>query len=45
MSLTIADLEAALTDRTAEVRELESQRDSAVNQLDGVKRSERTKRL
>ena len=32
MSLT-ADLEVALTDRTAEVRELESQRDSAVNQL------------
>ena len=45
MSLTIADLEAALTDRTAEVRELESQRDSAVNQLDGVKRSERTREV
>ena len=45
MSLTIADLEAALTDRTSEVRELESQRDSAVNQLDGVKRSERTREV
>ena len=45
MSLTIADLEAALTDRTAEVRELESQRDLAVNQLDGVKRSERTREV
>ena len=45
MSLTIGDLEAALTDRTAELRELESQRDSAVNQLDGVKRSERTREV
>ena len=45
MSLTIGDLEAALTDRTAEVRELESQRDTAVNQLDGVKRSERTREV
>ena len=45
MSLTIGDLEAALTDRTSEVRELESQRDTAVNQLDGVKRSERTREV
>ncbi len=45
MSLTIGDLEAALTDRTAELRELESQRDTAVNQLDGVKRSERTREV
>ena len=45
MALTISDLEAALTDRTSEVRELESQRDSAVNQLDGVKRSERTREV
>jgi len=45
MSLTIGDLEAALTDRTAEVRELESQRDTAVHQLDGVKRSERTREV
>ena len=45
MSLTIGDLEAALTDRTAEVRELESQRDTAVHQLDGAKRSERTREV
>ena len=45
MSLTIGDLESALTDRTSEVRELESQRDTAVNQLDGVKRSERTREV
>jgi chromosome segregation ATPase len=45
MSLTIGDLEAALTDRTSELRELESQRDVAVNQLDGVKRSERTREV
>ena len=45
MSLTIGDLEAALTDRTAEVRELESQRDTAVHQLDGVKRTERTREV
>ena len=45
MSLTIGDLEAALSDRTSELRELESQRDTAVNQLDGVKRSERTREV
>ena len=45
MSLTIADFEAALTDRTSEVRELESQRDTAVHELDGVKRSERTREV
>ena len=45
MSLTIGDLEAALTDRTSEVRELESQRDTAVHELDGVKRTERTREV
>jgi len=45
MSLTIADFESALTDRTSEVRELESQRDTAVHELDGVKRSERTREV
>ena len=45
MSLTIGDLEAALTDRTSELRELESQRDTAVHQLDGAKRSERTREV
>lgn len=45
MSLTIVDIESALTDRTAELRELESQRDSAVDELDGVRRSERTREV
>jgi len=45
MSLTIGDFEAALTDRTSEVRELESQRDTAVHELDGVKRTERTREV
>ena len=45
MSLTIADFDSALTDRTSEIRELESQRDTAVNELDGVKRSERTREV
>ncbi|RAH14820.1 MAG: hypothetical protein CMB20_002370 [Methanobacteriota archaeon] len=45
MSLTISDLEAALTDRTSEIRELETQRDSAMNELHGAKRSERTREV
>ena len=45
MALTISDLEAALTDRTSEIRELESQRDSAMHELDGPKRSERTREV
>jgi len=45
MSLTITDFESALTDRTSEIRELESQRDTAVNELDGAKRSERTREV
>lgn len=45
MSLTVADFESALTDRTSEVRELESQRDTAVHELDGVKRTERTREV
>lgn len=45
MSLTIVDLESALTDRTAEIRELESQRNTAVTELDGVRRSERTREV
>jgi len=45
MSLTIGDLEAALTDRTSEIRELESQRDVAAAELDGVRRSERTREV
>lgn len=45
MSLTIVDMESALTDRTAEIRELESQRITAVTELDGVRRSERTREV
>ena len=45
MSLTIADFESALTDRTSELRELESQRNTAVNELDGAKRTERTREV
>jgi chromosome segregation ATPase len=45
MSLTVSDFESALTDRTSEVRELESQRDTAVHELDGVRRSERTREV
>ena len=45
MALTISDFEAALTDRTSEIRELEVQRDSAINELDGAKRSERTREV
>jgi chromosome segregation ATPase len=45
MSLTVSDFESALTDRTSEVRELESQRDTAVHELDGVKRTERTREV
>lgn len=45
MSLTIGDLEAALTDRTAEIKELEGQREVAAAELDGVRRSERTREV
>ena len=45
MSLTVSDFASALTDRTSEVRELESQRDTAVHELDGVKRTERTREV
>lgn len=45
MSLTVSDFESALTDRTSEVRELESQRDTAVHELDGVRRTERTREV
>ena len=45
MSLTIADIEAALQDRTAELRELENQRESMAYELDSVKRGERTREV
>jgi len=43
MSLTITDLEAALTDRVAEIRELESQNQVAMQEVDSVRRGERTR--
>jgi chromosome segregation ATPase len=45
MSLTIADLEGALTDRVNEIRELEDGRENAMNELDSMKRSERTREV
>ena len=45
MSLTITDLEAALTDRVAEIRELESQNDIAMQEVDSVRRGERTREV
>ena len=45
MSLTITDLEAALTDRVAEIRELESQNQVAMQEVDSVRRGERTREV
>ena len=45
MSLTITDLEAALTDRVAEIRELESQNDIAMQEVNSVRRGERTREV
>ena len=45
MSLTLSDLESALTDRSSELRELEGQKDLAIHELDSVKRSERTREV
>ena len=45
MSLTITDLEAALTDRVAEIRELESQNDIAMEEVNSVRRGERTREV
>jgi len=45
MHLTITDLEAALQDRTSELKEVESQRERAVLELDGVRRSEKTREV
>ena len=45
MSLTIADLEGALTDRVNEIRELEDGRETVMNELDSMKRSERTREV
>ena len=45
MQLTITDLEAALQDRTSELKEVESQRERAMLELDAARRSERTREV
>lgn len=45
MTLTMTDLEAALQDRTAELRELEGQRSSMESELNSARRSERTREV
>ena len=45
MSLTMSDIEAALQDRTAELRELEDIRETMSNELDSVRRGERTREV
>ena len=45
MTLTIADFESALGDRTAEFRELETQNEAMLSELDSAKRGERTREV
>lgn len=45
VTLTMTDLEAALQDRTAELRELEDQRSSMEHELHSARRSERTREV
>ena len=45
MTLTLTDLEAALQDRTAELRELEQKRSSMEHELNSARRSERTREV
>ena len=45
MQLTITDLEAALQDRTSELRELERQVEQSSYELDAARRSERTREV
>lgn len=45
MTLTMTDMEAALQDRTAELRELEDQRSSMEHELNSARRSERTREV
>ena len=45
MSLTLGDMASALQDRTAELRELEGQRESMTHELDAVRRGERTREV
>ena len=45
MQLTLTDLEAALQDRTSELRELENQFEQSNYELDAARRSERTREV
>lgn len=45
MTLTLTDMESALQDRTAELRELEDQRSIIANELESAKRGERTREV
>ena len=45
ITLTLTDMEAALQDRTAELREIEGQRETMVHELDSVRRGERTREV
>ena len=45
MSLTLGDMESALQDRTAELREIEGQRETMTHELDAVRRGERTREV
>ncbi len=45
ITLTLTDMESALQDRTAELRELEGQRESMSHELDSVRRGERTREV
>jgi uncharacterized protein YoxC len=45
MQLTMTDLEAALQDRTSELRELEKQFEQSTYELDAARRSERTREV
>ena len=45
MTLTVADFDAALADRTAEYRELETQSEAMISELESVKRGERTREV
>lgn len=45
MHLTITDLEAALQDRTSELKEVESQRERVMLELDAARRNEKTREV
>jgi len=45
ITLTLTDMESALQDRTAELREIEGQRETMVHELDSVRCGERTREV